>query len=86
MVVTISYAAQLMNLAEANYAWLSAAIVFGFFCDKRGKSQPGTDFLKNEKLLSYLLITNFYILNIYVSFIYLFSFQYNIQRSYSMKH
>ena len=63
MVVTVSYAAQLMNLAEANYAQLSAAIVFGFFCDKRGKSQLDTDFLKNEKCVSYLLIANFYLLN-----------------------
>ena len=29
-------AAQLMNLAEATYARLSAAMVFVFYCDKRG--------------------------------------------------
>ena len=54
-----------------------------FFCDKCGKSQPGTDFLKNKNYVSYLLIDNFYLLNIYFPFIYLFSLQYNIQCSHS---
>ena len=47
------------------FARSSAANVFGFSCDKRGKSQLGTDFLKNEKCVSYLLIANFNLLNIY---------------------
>ena len=40
-------------------------MIFEFFCDKRGKSQPGTDFLKNEKCVSCLLFSNFNLLNIY---------------------
>lgn len=65
IMVTIPSAAQIMNLVEANYARSSAAIVFGFSCDKRRKSQLCTDFLKNEKCESYLLIANFYLLNIF---------------------
>ena len=57
-----------MSLTETYYARSSAPNVFGFYCDKRGKSQLGTDFLKNEKCVSYLLIANFNLLNIYFLF------------------
>ena len=59
-----------MSLAEAYYGRSSAANVFVFSCDKRGKSQSGTDFFKNEKSVSYLLIADLNLLNIYFFLIY----------------
>ena len=54
-----------------------------FFATSAVRVNRALIFLKIKNCVSYLLIDNFYLLNIYFSFIYLFSFQYNIQCSHS---
>ena len=63
--LALSFAAQDMNFIYCSNYWPSAGIVLDYTCKKCKKSQFGTKFLEIKEVMSYLPISNYYLLDTY---------------------